>query len=328
MPSAKPCSTRECQEAALAALRSKQGAAGGVFSPRGAQAERTGSGASWEAAGPGGAAMDLPTGTAAPAAAEHQPRPLKCPPAIAAAAAVAGRHGAPSSARVSAEPRRSPGGGQSPAGTLSPPGVTSPGSGGQRSVRFEDEDETLDNLHVGLHHGSRTSSADSLHRSYDEAPGSGELPPSAGGFHVVTTAGGRLQAVSSSARWEDVVGYSRAVKRGPFIFVSGTSAVDQGTGRVMFRRDAYKQTQLAFTIIEKALLQVGAGLEDVVRTRLFVKNMARDGEAVSHAHGRILGHVKPASSMDEVSRLVHEDILVLVEAEAIVGDFFERAGGH
>ncbi|EFN56848.1 hypothetical protein CHLNCDRAFT_144441 [Chlorella variabilis] len=198
--------------------------------------------------------------------------------------------------------------------------ITPPGTGDSdaapKTVRFSDEER--DNLHVGLKVSSRSSSADSLHRSYDAAYERREVPPVASGFHVVHTAGGRLEAVSSSARWEDVVGYSRAVKRGPFIYVSGTSAVDQASGRVMYRRDAYKQTRLAFTIIERALEQVGATVEDVVRTRLFVRNLQRDGEAISKAHGEVLGHVKPASTMVEVARLVHEDILVLIEVDAIL----------
>ncbi|KAI3426960.1 hypothetical protein D9Q98_006904 [Chlorella vulgaris] len=185
----------------------------------------------------------------------------------------------------------------------------------RRAVRFT---EAGDNLQPHLQ-DSRSSSLDSLHRTYDAALEGREAPPAASGFHVSLTAGGRLETVSSSARWEDLVGYSRAAKRGPFIFVSGTSAVDQASGRVLYRRDAYKQTRLAFTIVERALEQVGSCMEDVVRTRLFVRNLRRDGEAISRAHGEVLGHVKPASSMVEVSRLVHEDILVLVEVDAILG---------
>ncbi|KAL4429198.1 hypothetical protein ABPG77_010177 [Micractinium sp. CCAP 211/92] len=311
MPTSQPCTTRECQEAALAAMRAEK-------------EQRQGGGLLPTSAGGG-----VGAGKAGATAAPIKPGPIGSTgngPAAAITSAVRAAKTSPPGTPASAAGRTAAagllGGAAGGSGTSSSDGPTSPGgtASPNRTVRFSDEDEAArDHLHVGL--SSRTSSADSLHRSYDAAAERKEVPPSAGGFHVLRTAGGRLEAVSSSARWEDVVGYSRAVKRGPFIFVSGTSAVDQATGRVMFRRDPFKQTQLALTIIEKALAQVGASLEDVTRTRLFVRNLARDGEAISRAHGNVLGTVKPASTMVEVSRLVHDDILVLIEADAVVGDF-------
>ncbi|KAL4443394.1 hypothetical protein ABPG75_011131 [Micractinium tetrahymenae] len=318
MPISQPCTTRECQEAALAALRADKDQRQGGDAPLSSGVGGTAGSGSGAPRGQATSAKPSPfgatTGNGPAAAITSAVRAaITSPPGTPASAG-----GRPATASLLG---RAPGG----SGAYSSDGPTSPGgpTSPNRTVRFSDEEEAArDNLHVGL--SSRTSSADSLHRSYDAAAERrepGQLPPSAGGFHVLRTAGGKLEAVSSSARWEDVVGYSRAVKRGPFVFVSGTSAVDQETGRVMFRRDAYKQTQLALTIIEKALAQVGASLEDVTRTRLFVRNLARDGEAISRAHGNVLGTVKPASTMVEVSRLVHDDILVLIEADAVVGDF-------
>lgn len=121
----------------------------------------------------------------------------------------------------------------------------------------------------------------------------------------------------AGARWEAEVGYSRAVRRGNFIAVSGTSSVEQATGNVLHKFDAYAQTRTALEIVGHALSALGSSLDDVIRTRIFVRNLARDASSVSRAHGEVFGHVRPASSMIEVHRLIHDDILVLIEVDAI-----------
>ncbi len=123
--------------------------------------------------------------------------------------------------------------------------------------------------------------------------------------------------VSSGAPWEEIVGYSRLVRVGPNIWVTGTTATTAeghvGDG------DAYAQTVQAIRNIERALGQVGATLADVVRTRMFVTNIERDWEAVGRAHAELLGGVRPATSMLEVSRLIAPGMLVEVEADAFSG---------
>ncbi|GAB4818570.1 hypothetical protein N2152v2_005616 [Parachlorella kessleri] len=125
-----------------------------------------------------------------------------------------------------------------------------------------------------------------------------------------------MQIVSTGAKWEDVVGYSRAVKRGPFICVSGTASVDQGTGQVMYRGDPYRQTRQALAIADHALQALGASLKDVVRTRMFVADLARDSAAISKAHGEVFGAIRPASTMVEASHL-YAGVLVTLEVDAI-----------
>ncbi len=122
--------------------------------------------------------------------------------------------------------------------------------------------------------------------------------------------------VSSGAPWEDVVGYSRAVRVGAQVWVTGTTATVDG-GHVG-DGDAYAQAVQAIRNIEAALGKCGAKLTDVVRTRLYLRDIARDWRAVGRAHAQLLGDVRPATTMVEVSRLIEDWMLVEVEADAFV----------
>ena len=121
---------------------------------------------------------------------------------------------------------------------------------------------------------------------------------------------------SSGAVWEDLVGYSRAVKTGNQIEVSGTVAADEN-GNVVGRDDAYQQTAFILQKIEKALNQAGATLEHVVRTRMFVTDISRF-EEYGRAHGEVFGKIRPCTSMIEVKGLVAPEYLIEIEVTAIL----------
>ena len=121
--------------------------------------------------------------------------------------------------------------------------------------------------------------------------------------------------INSGAPWEEKVGYSRAVRIGNTIEVSGTVAVKDG--KVVGIGDAYTQTKTAIEIVENALIEAGASLEDVVRTRMFVTDI-RHWDDIGKAHGEAFKNIKPATTMVEVVSLIHPDYLMEIEATAVI----------
>lgn len=122
--------------------------------------------------------------------------------------------------------------------------------------------------------------------------------------------------ITSGAIWEDQVGYSRAVKIGNLVEVSGTTAVE-GENRIVGIGDAYRQTYFVLQKIAQALKDAGANLQDVVRTRMYVTDISQ-WEAIGKAHGEFFGNIKPASTMVEVKALINPDLLVEIEATAYI----------
>lgn len=123
--------------------------------------------------------------------------------------------------------------------------------------------------------------------------------------------------IGSGSPWEDIVGYSRAIRAGNIVEVAGTTAMD---GEVLVAKgDIYKQTVFIFKKIENALAEAGATLNDVVRTRMFVTDISQ-WEEVGKAHGEIFKNIKPVSTMVGVSRLINDDLLIEIEVTAIIED--------
>ena len=121
--------------------------------------------------------------------------------------------------------------------------------------------------------------------------------------------------ISSSAIWEDQIGYSRAVKIGRVVEISGTSAIDRD--KIIAPNDPYQQTKFIIRKIERAINEAGGSLEDVIRTRIYVTNI-KDWSAIGKAHGEFFRNIKPATTMVEVKSLIDPNFVVEIEATAIL----------
>lgn len=124
--------------------------------------------------------------------------------------------------------------------------------------------------------------------------------------------------ISSNTKWEDIIGYSRAVKIGNLIEVAGTTALDENS-QIVGLNDPYQQAKFVITKIEKALISAGATLKDVVRTRIFITDISH-WEEVGKAHGEFFREIKPASTMIEIQSLISPELLVEIEVTAVLSN--------
>ncbi len=129
--------------------------------------------------------------------------------------------------------------------------------------------------------------------------------------------------ISTGTPWESIVGYSRAVRVGPFVYVAGTTATDE-SGAIVGVGDPYVQAVQILRNIKRALEHTGARLEHVVRTRIYVTNVD-DWELIGRAHGEVFGTIRPASTLVEVRRLIDPQIVVEIEADAVILEAFDQA---